>query len=103
MRSVRIAAASRTDAAAAAAEIDQQIRSFRRSTAFVDYRQRMAFARDLGALVDAIAGPLADLDPIGALTRRLDFIDLVPLVFERSDDDGTIGDQFEAACGTAAT
>jgi hypothetical protein len=38
MRSVRFAVASRIDAAAAAAEIDQQIRSFRRSTEFVDYR-----------------------------------------------------------------
>ena len=74
MHSVRFAVASRIDAAAAAAEIDQQIRSFRRSTAFVDYRQRMAFARDLGVLVDAIVGPLADLDPAGALTRMLDFI-----------------------------
>ena len=103
MRSVRFAVASRIDAAAAAAEIDQQIRSFRRSTAFVDHRQRMAFARDLGALVDAIAGPLADLDPAGALARMLDFIALTPSIFERSDDDGTIGDQFQAACVAVAT
>src|SRR5512132_468935 len=78
MRSVRFAVASRIDAAAAAAEIDQQIRRFRRSTAFVDHRERMAFARDLGTLVDAIAGPLADLDPAGALARMLDFIALTP-------------------------
>src|SRR5512147_630464 len=103
MRSVRFAVASRINAAAAAAEIDQQIGSFRRSTAFVDHRKRMAFARDLGALVDAIAGPLADLDPAGALTRMLDFIALAPSVFERSDDDGTIADQFGAACAALAT
>ena len=103
MRSVRFAVASRIDAAAAAAEIDQQIRSFRRSTAFVDHRKRMAFARDLGALVDAIAGPLADLDPAAALARMLDFIALTPSIFERSDDDGTIGDQFQAACAAVAT
>ena len=101
MRSVRFAVASRIDAAAAAAEIDQQIRRFRRSTAFVDYRERMAFAHDLGALVDAIAGLLADLDPAGALAR--DFIALTPSIFERSDDDGTIGDQFQAACAAVAT
>jgi hypothetical protein len=28
----------------------------------------------------------------------LDFIALAPSVFERSDDDGTIGDPFRAAC-----
>src|SRR5512134_328526 len=103
MRSVRFAVASRIDAAAAAAEIDQQIRSFRCSTAFVDHRKRMAIARDLGALVDAIAGPLADLDPAVALVRMLDFIALTPSIFERSDDDGTIGDQFQAACVAVAT
>ncbi len=63
----------------------------------------MAFARTLGVLVDAIAGPLADLDPVGALTRMLDFIALASSVFERSDDDGTIGDQFQAACAAVAT
>ena len=98
MRSVRFAVASRIDAAAAAAEIDQQISSFRRSTEFVDYRKRMAFARDLCALVDAIAGPLADLDPAAALVRMLDFIALAPSIFERSDDDGTVGEQFQTAC-----
>ena len=103
MRSVRFAVASRIDAAAAAAELDEQIRSFRRGTAFVDHRKRMAFARDLGALVNAIAGPLADLDPAAALARMLDFIALAPPIFERSDDDGTIGDQFQAACAAVAT
>jgi hypothetical protein len=103
MRSVRFAVASRIDAAAAAAEIDQQIRSFRRDTAFVDYHKRMAFARDLGTLVDAIAGPLADLDPAGAFARMLDFIAIAPTIFERSDDDGTIGGQFQAACAAVAT
>ena len=63
----------------------------------------MAFARDLGALVDAIAGPLADLDPAVALVRMLDFVALTPSIFERSDDDGTIGDQFQAACVAVAT
>ena len=80
-----------------------RFRRFRRSTAFVDYRERMAFARDLGTLVDAIAGPLADLDPAGALARMLDSIALTPSIFERSDDDGTIGDQFQAACAAVAT
>jgi hypothetical protein len=41
LRSVRVAIASRVDAAAVASEIDQQIRSVRRSTAFVDHRKPM--------------------------------------------------------------
>ena len=102
MRSVRFAVASRIDAAAAAAEIDQQIRSFRRSTAFMDHRKLMALARDLGALRDAIAGPLADLDAAAALSRMLDFIALAPSVFERSDD-GIVGEAFRTACAAVAT
>jgi hypothetical protein len=103
MRSLRVAVASRVDAAAAASEIDQQIRSVRRSTAFVDHRKLIALARELGTLRDAIAGPLADLDPAAALSRMLDFIALASSVFERSDDDGTVGDQFQAACAAVAT
>jgi hypothetical protein len=103
MRSLRIAVASRVDAAAVASEIDRQIRSVRRSTAFVDHRKLMVLARDLGTLRDAIAGPLADLDPAAALSRVLDFIALAPSVFERSDDDGLVGDEFRTACETVAT
>ncbi len=39
LRSLRVAVASRVDASAVASEIDQQISSVRRSTAFVDRRQ----------------------------------------------------------------
>jgi hypothetical protein len=66
LRSLRVAVASRVDAAAVTSEIDQQIRSVRRSTAFVDHRKLMVLARELGALRDAIARPLADLDPAAA-------------------------------------
>jgi hypothetical protein len=103
LRSLRVAVASRINTAAVTSEIDQQIRSVRRSTAFVDHRKLMALARDLGTLRDAIARPLADLDPAAALSRMLDFIALAPLVFERSDDDGLVGDEFRTACETVVT
>ncbi len=103
LRSLRVAVASRVDAAAVTSEIDQQIRSVRRSTAFVDHRKLMILARELGTLRDAIAGPLAHLDPAAALSRMFDFIALAPSVFERSDDDGLVGDEFRTACETVAT
>ena len=87
----------------AAAEIDQQIRSFRCSTTFVDHRKLMALARGLGALRAAIAGPLADVDPATALSRILDFIALAPAVFERSDHDGIVGEEFQTASAAVAT
>jgi len=103
LRRLRIAVASRVDAAAVASKIDQQIRSVRRSTAFVDHRKLMVLVRDLGTLRNAIAGPLANLDPAAALSHMLDFIALAPSVFERSDDDGLVGDEFRTACETVAT
>jgi hypothetical protein len=102
MRTLRIAVASREGAAAAAAEIDAAIQQVGRGRSFDDSRRRPTFVRELTALRDAIEGPLAGADPMTALDRMFDFIDLAPSVIERSADNGSVGDLFRAACDTAA-
>jgi hypothetical protein len=102
MRTVRIAVASRTGAAQAAAQIDAEIKRIKRK-GLDRLAPRAAFARDLTALHDAIEGPLADADPLMALERIFDFIDLAPSVIERSENsDGTLGNLFHGACEAAA-
>jgi hypothetical protein len=102
-RTLRIAVASRGGAASAAAEIDAEIKRFKRSKSHIDWKRVPEFARDLSALSTAIEGPLADVDPGTALQRMFDFIDLAPTLIERCDDsDGHIGDIIRCACTTAA-
>jgi hypothetical protein len=103
MRTLRIAVASRDGAAEAAAEIDAEIKRIKRGKASIDWQRAPAFARDLSTLRDAIEGPLADADPMMALERMFEFIDLAPSVIERCENsDGAIGDLFHGACNVAA-
>jgi hypothetical protein len=103
MRTLRIAVASRTGAAEAAAQIDAEIKRIKRGKASIDWQRAPAFARDLAALRNAIEGPLGDADPAMALERVFDLIDLAPSVIERSEhSDGTLGDLFRGACEIAA-
>ena len=103
MRSLRIAVASRDGAAEAATQIDVEIKRIKRGKASIDWDRVPAFARDLTALRDAIEGPLADADPLMALERIFDFIDLAPSVIEHSENsDGDLDDLFHGACETAA-
>jgi hypothetical protein len=103
MRGLRIAVASRNGAAEAAAEIDVEIKRIKRGKVSIDPQRAHDFARDLKTLREAIEGPLADADPVMALERMFDFIDLAPSVIERSENgDGVIGDLFDEACDAAA-
>ena len=103
MRGLRIAVASRNGAAEATAEIDVEIKRIKRGKASIDWQSAHAVARDLTTLREAIEGPLADADPVMALERMFDFIDLPPTVIERSENsDGIIGDLFDGACDAAA-
>jgi len=79
MRALRVAVASRNGPAEATAEIDAEIKRIKRGKASIDWRRAPAFARDLKSLRDAIEGPLAEADPMIALERMFDFIDLAPL------------------------
>jgi hypothetical protein len=103
MRTLRMAVASPDGATEAAAEIDAEIKRIKHGTASIDWRRAPAFARDLSTLRDAIEGPLADADPVVALERMFDFIDLAPSVLERTENsDGAVGDLFHGACDSAA-
>jgi hypothetical protein len=102
-RTLRIAVASRDGADAAAVEIDAEIKRLKRGRGFIGRDRTRAFARDLCALCTAIEGPLADADPVMALERMFDFIDLAPSLIERSEDrDGHIGETIRWACSSAA-
>ncbi len=102
-RTLRIAVASRDGADAGAVEIDAEIKRLKRSRGFIDRDRTRAFARDLSALCTAIEGPLAEADPVMALERMFDFIDLAPSLIERSDDrDGHIAETIRWACSSAA-
>jgi len=79
MRALRVAVASRNGPAEATAEIDAEIKRIKRGKAPIDWRRAPAFARDLESLRDTIEGPLAEADPMIALERMFDFIDLAPL------------------------
>jgi len=79
MRALRVAVASRNGPAEATAEIDAEIKRIKRGKASIDWRRAPAFARDLESLRDTIEGPLAEADPMIALERMFDFIDLAPL------------------------
>lgn len=89
---VRVAVASQAGAASAAAEIDAEIKRLKRGTSLIDRNRVPDFVRGLSALHDAITGPLADADPEMALERIFDFIDLAPVLIDRTDDDGQIPD-----------
>ena len=102
-RTLRIAVASRDGADAAAVEIDAEIKRLKRGRGFIDRNRTRAFAHDLSALSTAIEGALADADPVIALERMFEFIDLAPSLIERSDDgDGHIGETVRWACSSAA-
>ena len=102
-RTLRIAVASLDGANSAALEIDAEIKRLKRGRAFIERDRTRAFARDLSALCTAIEGPFADADPVMALERIFDFIDLAPSLIERSEDrDGHIGETIRWACSSAA-
>ena len=100
---LRIAVANSESAASAALEIDAEIKRLKRGKGFIERDATRAFAHDLSALCTAIEGPLADADPVMALERMFDFIDLAPSLIERSDDsDGNIAETIRWACSSAA-
>jgi hypothetical protein len=102
-RTLRIAVASSESADSAAVEIDAEIKRLKRGRGFIERDRTRAFARDLSALCTAIEGPLADADPVMALERMFDFIDLAPSLIERSDDsNGHIAETIRWACSSAA-
>lgn len=103
MRTVRIVVASRTGAAEAAAQIDAEIKRVKRSQASIDLHRASTFARDLTALRDAIEGPLADADPVMALERMFDFIDLAPSVGRGSVIAGVLLQAFDGHWRSAAS
>jgi len=77
-RGLRSLAAAQDGADSAAAAIDAEIKRLKRGTNPIDYKRMPAFACDLLALCNAIERPLADADPVMALERMFDFIDLAP-------------------------
>jgi hypothetical protein len=100
---LRIAVASSESADSAAVEIDAEIKRLKRGKGFIERDRTRAFARDLSALCTAIEGPLADADPVMALERMFDFIELAPSLIERSEDrDGHIAETIRWACSSAA-
>jgi hypothetical protein len=73
---------------AIASLIDRRLAALERARAMVDREKERAFAADLDATVDAIAGELGPRSPFQAVQRLLRFLDTHAHVFERIDDSG---------------
>ncbi len=97
-RSLRLALAGTDSAGRLAAEVEKRLRTIRRSRGFIDWDKVRPFARELDALRETIAGPLAAADPQAAVAQMRLFLGLGESVLERSDDgSGVLGDVFRQA------
>jgi hypothetical protein len=78
--------------------IQEEIVRFDHSTEFIDYRGISALAQVLDHLRIMIVENLYAKSPQLARDRLLEFLDLHENIFNRSDDDGVVGDVFQEAC-----
>lgn len=103
-RRLRLELAAATSPADAANEIRKRLTTIARAHSFIDWPKRKAFIADLEAQRRAIAGKVADADPVEALDLLWRFMALTDSVFGRCDDsDGAVGDVFRAACDDLGT
>lgn len=84
---------------AAAKEIRKRLATIARSRSYVEWEQHKALVKDLETQRQAIAGQVAQSDPVEALELMWRFLDLAGGVHGRADDsNGDISAVFIAAC-----
>jgi len=97
-RRLRLALAAAEGAGGAAQEVRKRLAALARATTYVDSRKRKALVVDLEAQRQAIAGPVAAVDPPLALELLLRFLELADGVLDRcSDSTGTVVGLFQRA------
>ena len=97
-RSLRLTLASTEGGGRLASEVEKRLRTIQRSKGFVAWDKVRPLARELQALCDTIAGPLAAADLHAAVCQMRLLLSLGEGVFERSDDSsGTLSDIFREA------
>ena len=97
-RSLRLALAGTDDATRLTAEVEKRLRTIARSRGFIDWDKVRPLARELDALRETIAGPLAASSPRAAVMQMRLLLSLGAGVLERSDDGGgTLGEVFRQA------
>lgn len=97
-RSLRLVVAGTGGAGHLAAEVEKRLRTIRRSKGFVEWDKVRPLGRELDALRETIAGPLAAASPWDAVAQMRLFLDLAESVFERADDsNGALGTVFRDA------
>ena len=97
-RRLRLALAAAEGAGGAAQEVRKRLAALARATTYVDSRKRKALVVDLEAQHQAIAGPVAAVDPPLALELLLRFLELADGVLDRcSDSTGTVVGLFQRA------
>lgn len=97
-RRLRLALAAAEGAGGAAQEVRKRLAALARATTYVDSRKRKALVVDLEAQHQAIAGPVAAVDPPLALELLLRFLELADGVLDRcSDSTGTVIGLFQRA------
>ena len=97
-RRLRLALAAAEGAGGAAQEVRKRLAALARATTFVDSRKRKALVLELEAQHQAIAGPVAAVDPPLALELLLRFLELADGVLDRcSDSTGTVIGLFQRA------
>ena len=97
-RSLRLALAGADGSGRLSAEVEKRLRTIRRSRGFIEWDKVRPLARELEELCETIAGPLAAVDPYGAVAQLRFLLDLAKGVFERSDDSsGALGSVFRQA------
>ncbi|MDA1247101.1 MAG: hypothetical protein O2787_07375 [Cyanobacteria bacterium] len=97
-RRLRLALAAAEGAEGVAQEVRKRLAALDRATTFVDSRKRKALVIELEAQHQAIAGPVAEVDPSLALELLLRFLGLADGVLNRcSDSTGTVIGLFQRA------
>lgn len=98
-RQLRLAVASGTSPADAAALVRERLAAIQRSRTFLDWQKIKPLAKDLASQRLAITGPIARQDPAIALALLWEFLAVGNSVLSRCDDsNGVIGGLFREAC-----
>ncbi|MEP3329727.1 DUF6880 family protein [Sedimentitalea sp.] len=91
-RRLRMELSASAGTADVAGDIRKRCATLRRSTGYVSWRKKGAFARELSDLIGLIRTRVAPDDPGEAFDLLWSFLQLAPSIYERCDDSsGTIG------------
>ncbi len=97
-RSLRLVLAEADGRGQLGADVEKRLRTIGRSKGFIEWDKVRPLARELDALRETVAGPLAATDPYAAVAQMRLLLGLGAGVFERSgDDSGVLAEVFRQA------